>query len=98
MTQQPSTRVEVHHEPQPLREVVRYLVMADGDQVPIETWPRTLEGVINATTRAAWLSVGRGPHEVYVGQRRLARFVDGWREGRTRPLRAPVTVTADGAS
>jgi hypothetical protein len=92
MPTQPN-RTEVHHEPLQPQEVVRYSVMADGEPHPIETWPRTLEGVINATTRAAWLSVGRGPHEVYVGQRLLARFVDGWRAGRTRSLRAPVTAS-----
>ena len=92
MVQQPSTRVEVPHQPQPAPEVIRYIVQTDRDPHPVETWPRTLEGVINATTRAAWLSVGVGPHEVYVGQRLLARFVGGWREGRTRALRAPVTA------
>ncbi len=95
MTAQPSTRVEAHPQPLQPHEVTRYSVMTDGDPHPIETWPRTLEGVINATTRAAWLSVGRGPHEVYVGQRLLARFVGGWREGRTRALRAPVTANGD---
>lgn len=86
MTAQPSTRVEVHHQHQPPREVTRYIVMADRDPHPVETWPRTLEGVINATTRAAWLSVGRGPHTVYVGEQLLARFEGGWRTGRTKPL------------
>jgi hypothetical protein len=68
--------------------------MADGDPHPVETWPRDQDGLgaINATTRAANLSLRGGPHEVYVGQRFLARFVDGAREGRTRPLRAPVTA------
>ena len=90
---QPSHRTEVHHEPLQTREVVRYSVMADGDPAPIETWPRDQGGMgaINATTRAANLSLLGGPHEVWVGDRFLARFVNGAREGRTRPLRAPVT-------
>lgn len=94
MVQQPSTRVEAHHQGQPAPEVVRYIVMADGDPHPIETYPRDQGGLgaINATTRAAHLSLTGGPHEVYVGDRFLARFVAGAREGRTRPLRAPVTA------
>jgi hypothetical protein len=90
---QPSHRTEVHHESLLPHQVVRYSVMADGDSAPIETWPRDQDGLgaINATTRACNLSLLHGPHEVWVGDRFLARFVGGAREGRTRPLRAPVT-------
>ncbi|HXC64991.1 MAG TPA: hypothetical protein VNZ67_11580 [bacterium] len=94
MTPQQPQRSELHHEALQPREVIRYSVMADGDPHPVETWPRDQDGLgaINATTRAANLSLLHGPHEVYVGERLLARFVDGAREGRTRPLRAPVTI------
>jgi hypothetical protein len=80
------------HQPPGPREAVRYLIMADGDPHPVETFPRDEAGAgaINATSRAATLSLTHGPHEVYVGERFLARFVAGAREGRTRPLRAPV--------
>jgi hypothetical protein len=94
MTPQQPQRSELHHEALQPREVIRYSVMADGDPHPIETWPRDQAGLgaINATTRACNLSLLGGPHEVWVGDRLLARFVNGAREGRTRPLRAPVTV------
>jgi hypothetical protein len=93
MTPQQPQRSGAPQEPLQPREVVRYSVMADGDPHPVETWPRDQGGLgaINATTRAANLSLLHGPHEVYVGERLLARFVGGAREGRTRPLRAPVT-------
>lgn len=47
----------------------------------IEGWPRTAEGLINATTRACWLSRGdRLPHEVHRPDgRMLARYESGRR-------------------
>ena len=64
-----------------------------GDEIPppifdtIEGWPRTLEGVITATSRAAWLSMGHGPHEIHLPDGRLlARFVDGRRVGLPDPM------------
>jgi hypothetical protein len=94
MTPHQPQRLDLHHEALQPREVIRYSVMADGDPHPIETWPRDQGGLgaINATTRACNLSLLGGPHEVWVGDRLLARFVNGAREGRTRPLRAPVTA------
>jgi hypothetical protein len=94
MTPQQPQRSELHHEALQPREVIRYSVMADGDPHPVDTFPRDQGGLgaINATNRAANLSLIGVPHEVWVGERRLARFVGGAREGRTRPLRAPVTI------
>jgi hypothetical protein len=52
----------------------------DGQTEMIEGWPRTFQGVITALSRAAWLSVAGGPHEVHRPDGRLmARFVDGRR-------------------
>jgi hypothetical protein len=94
MTPHQPQRLDLHHEALQPREVIRYSVMADGDPHPIETWPRDQGGLgaINATTRACNLSLLGGPHEVWVGDRLLASFVNAAREGRTRPLRAPVTA------
>ncbi len=48
----------------------------------VEGWPRTLEGAITATSRAAWLSVAGGPHEVHLPDgRMIARFERGRRAG-----------------
>jgi hypothetical protein len=47
---------------------------------PVNLWPRSLDGVINATSQAAWRSVGHGPHEVYRPDGGLlARFEGGRR-------------------
>lgn len=82
-------------EPAAPQEVPHYSLMADGDPHPLHTWPRDQEGlaVVGAIDLAARLSLRHGPHSVYIGDRLLARFVGGAREGRTRPLRAPVKVT-----
>jgi hypothetical protein len=57
-----------------------YAVVADGLAAPVECWPRTMEGAITATTRAARLSRGGVPHEVHRPDgRMLARFKDGRR-------------------
>ena len=47
----------------------------------VECWPRSVDGVITATTRAARLSMaGRPPHEVHGPDGRvIARFVRGQR-------------------
>jgi hypothetical protein len=59
-----------------------YAVIADGRRAPVESYPWTADalGVITATVRAANLSLGGTPHEVFRpdGQR-LARFVAGVR-------------------
>ncbi len=57
-----------------------YGIWVDGDAAAIELWPRTAEGAINATTRAARYSRRGSPAEV----RRpdgtmLARYKDGRR-------------------
>jgi hypothetical protein len=57
------------------------VVRDDGGQTDmVEGWPRTLAGAMAALSRAAWLSVAGGPHEVHRPDGRLiARFVDGKR-------------------
>lgn len=72
-----------------------YTVIADngGGRRVAGTWQRDDDGlgVINAMDQAARLSLMGEPHEVLRPDGRLlARFVGGAREGRTRPLRAPV--------
>jgi hypothetical protein len=59
-----------------------YSVVADGRNEPVEMYPWTADalGVITATVRAAILSQGGTPHEVYRPDGRLlARFADGAR-------------------
>jgi hypothetical protein len=57
-----------------------YAVLRDDAAAPVDLWPRTVEGVINATDRAARLSVTGGPHEVRRPDGRLlARYVGGRR-------------------
>lgn len=82
-------------EPAPPEADPHYSLMADGDPHPLQTWPRDQEGltVVYAIDLAARLSLRGGPHSVYIEDRLLARFVGGAREGRTRPLRAPVRVS-----
>jgi hypothetical protein len=71
-----------------------YALVQDGNtQGWLEAWPRDPEGfgAINAITRAAQLSLRGEPVTVLRPDLTpLARFVRGAREGRTRPLRAPV--------
>jgi hypothetical protein len=71
---------------EPVYAVLREQATPNGDGeittslVLAESWPRTLEGVITATDRAAWLSVAGGPHEVHRPDgRMLARYVGGRR-------------------
>lgn len=72
-----------------------YLIVrdpADGNgSDALEGWPRTLDGVITATARAAWLSVGGAPCALVAmpEHRELGRWSNGRREGKTRPLLAP---------
>jgi hypothetical protein len=48
----------------------------------VEGWPRTMQGALTATNRAAWLSVAGGPHEVHLPDGSLmARFERGRRAG-----------------
>jgi hypothetical protein len=64
-----------------------------GDDTPLALIPRDDggAGAITAVDQAARLSLRGGPVEVYLPSGHLlARFVGGAREGRTRPLRAPV--------
>jgi hypothetical protein len=69
-----------------------YSLVQDGNGgAPLECWPRTAEGAITAINRAAYMSLRGEPITVWRPDRTpLARFVGGCREGRTRPLRAPV--------
>lgn len=69
-----------------------YALVQDGNGgQPLECWPRTAEGAITAINRAAYMSLRGEPVTVFRPDHRpLARFVGGCREGRTRPLRAPV--------
>jgi hypothetical protein len=71
-----------------------YALVQDGSGgQPVECWPRTAEGAITAINRAAYMSLRGEPVTVYRPNRApLARFVGGCREGRTRPLRAPVAA------
>lgn len=71
-----------------------YALVQDGNGgQPMECWPRTAEGAITAINRAAYMSLRGEPVTVYRPDHRpLARFVGGCREGRTRPLRAPVAA------
>jgi hypothetical protein len=71
-----------------------YALVQDGNGgQPLECWPRTAEGAITAINRAAHMSLRGEPVTVYrPGGGLLARFVGGCREGRTRPLRAPVAA------
>jgi hypothetical protein len=73
---------------EPVYAVLREQTTPNGDGeittalVLAEFWPRTLEGVITATDRAAWLSVAGGPHEVHRPDgRMIARYVLGRRDG-----------------
>jgi hypothetical protein len=75
----------------PLRPA--YALVRDGQEAPLELWPRDEDGggAITAIDRAAHFSLSGEPVEVMLPNGRLlARFVGGAREGRTRPLRAPV--------
>lgn len=77
--------------------IVRDPVDGNGSDA-LEGWPRTLDGVITATARAAWLSVGGEPCSLVAlpEHRVLGRWVNGWREGRTRPLLPRPFEPADG--
>jgi hypothetical protein len=67
------------HRPEPA-EVYSVVHDGGGQTDMIEGWPRTLAGAMAALSRAAWLSVAGGPHEVHRPDGRLmARFVDGRR-------------------
>jgi hypothetical protein len=76
----------------PAEDEQLYALVQDGNGgQPVECWPRTAEGAITAINRAAHLSLRGEPVTVWRPNRTpLARFVGGAREGRTRPLRAPV--------
>lgn len=73
----------------PLAEQVYAIVamISDPDAPPgteprmewVEAWPKTLEGVLTATSRAAWLSAGSWPHEVH---RPDGRMIGQWVNGR----------------
>jgi hypothetical protein len=78
----------------PAEEEQLYSLVQDGNGgQPVECWPRTAEGAINAINHAARLSLRGEPITVYRPNRTpLARFVGGAREGRTRPLLAPRLV------
>lgn len=70
-----------------------YAVRADDDSEPPRLFERTDDGrgAINATDDAARRSLTGGPYAVLRPDGRvLARFVGGAREGRTRPLFAPI--------
>jgi hypothetical protein len=76
--------------PDPAEQLYSLVQDGNGGQ-PLECWPRTAEGAITAINRAAYMSLRGEPITVWrPNQTPLARFVGGCREGRTRPLRAPV--------
>jgi len=75
----------------PLRPA--YALLGADDHTPLELVPRDDQGygAVTAIDLAARLSLRGEPVEVMLPDGRLlARFVGGAREGRTRPLRAPV--------
>jgi hypothetical protein len=43
----------------------------------VETFPRTLEGLMDALGRAAWLSLEGAPRQVMAGNVVIRRFEDG---------------------
>ena len=43
----------------------------------METFPRTLEGLVNALGRAAWLSLEGAPRRLMAGDRVIRRFEGG---------------------
>jgi hypothetical protein len=65
-----------------------YAVVTDDQDEPVECWPRTMEGAVTATNRAAWLSRTTGqPHELHRPDGRLlARFVNGRRTDLAHPM------------
>lgn len=77
-------------------------VAHDGEGPPrrhtahmVECWPRSPDGggALTAISRAAQLSLSGEPVTVLLPDNSpLARFVGGCREGRTRPLLAPVRM------
>jgi hypothetical protein len=83
---------EVRFLPDPSEQL--YSLVQDGNGgTPLECWPRTAEGAITAIDRAAHMTLRGAPITVYRPDRTpLARFVGGCREGRARPLLAPVRV------
>lgn len=59
---------------------VRYCLMLDAENHPVETYPRDPEGfgAINAVNRAQALSLGGGC-SVYIGEQFLVRYEHGRR-------------------
>ena len=57
-----------------------YGVYIDGQHAAVELWPRTAEGAITATTRAARLSRGGAAEVRRDDGRMIARFVNGRRD------------------
>jgi hypothetical protein len=57
-----------------------YAVYRDGHTDAAETWPKTLNGIVTATNRAAFLSLKGGPHEIRLPDgKMIARYVGGRR-------------------
>jgi hypothetical protein len=60
-----------------------YAIMRDGSSAPVERWPRTVEGAITATNRAARLSRTGAPTEL---RRPDGRLLGRWVGGRRADL------------
>jgi hypothetical protein len=60
-----------------------YAIVQDGSSAPLEWWPRTVEGAITATNRAARLSRTGPPTELH---RHDGRMIGRWVGGRRADL------------
>jgi hypothetical protein len=54
-----------------------YRVVSETTEDPVETFPRTLEGLVDALGRAAWLSLEGAPRQVMAGDVVIRRFEGG---------------------
>ncbi len=54
-----------------------YRVVSEATEDPVEIFPRTLEGLVDALGRAAWLSIEGAPRRVMAGDLAIRRFEGG---------------------